>query len=83
MEGFGGVQRLALRTTILVTAIQGSLWITDLPTGQYELRCTLHVQDMDEGLLSPRSAWPSTGSTPENSPAGTSTPPSTPVGRAN
>ena len=31
-----------------VTAIQGSLWITDLPTGQYELRCTLHVQDMDE-----------------------------------
>ncbi len=47
MEGFGGVQRLAPNEDP-VTAIQGSLWITDLPTGQYELRCTLHVQDMDE-----------------------------------
>ncbi len=47
MEAFGGVQRLT-PTANPVTSIQGNLWVTDLPTGQYELRCTLHVQGMDE-----------------------------------
>ncbi len=45
MEGYGGVMRLPSTTS--VQPIQGGIQVTDLPTGQYELRCTLNIQEMD------------------------------------
>jgi GWxTD domain-containing protein len=46
MADYGGVLRLQASNDPVVP-IQGGLWVTDLPTGQYELRCTLNIQDMD------------------------------------
>lgn len=46
MPGYGGVLRLQGGDEPVVP-IQGGLWVTDLPTGQYELRCTLNIQDME------------------------------------
>jgi len=45
MEGYGGVMRLPSTTS--VQPIQGGVQMKDLPTGQYELRCTLNIQGME------------------------------------
>ena len=48
MEGYGGVIRIQSKET--VQPIHGGVLISELPTGNYELRCVLNIQNMDRHL---------------------------------